>query len=155
MRVCARTQVGEGQRERERERESRSEAGSRLSSCQHRARCGARTHEPWGHDLSRSRTQPTEPPRRPRCILDLSTVPGAHTELHQNYDANDCSNDCKRYCNFPDGENMFLSKYRNDNKYDSVSISRMNQSTFRVKTTFVGIYTPLPTATRILIHTSE
>lgn len=58
--------------------------------------------------------------------------------------------------NFPDGENMFLSKYRNDdNKHDSVSISRMNQSTFRVKTPFVGIYTPLPTATRILIHTSK
>ena len=26
-----------------------------VPSCQHRAPCGARTHEPWDHDMSRSR----------------------------------------------------------------------------------------------------
>ena len=41
--------------------------GSRLQapSCQHRARRGARTHEPWDHDLSRSR------------LLNLLSHPGA------------------------------------------------------------------------------
>ena len=58
-------------RETEREQGRNSETGrhriqSRLQalSCQHRARPGARTHGPRGHDLSRSPT-PTEPPRRP------------------------------------------------------------------------------------------
>ena len=51
---------------RERKRQSVSgggeERGDRIwnrlqaLSCQHRAQCGARTHEPWDHDLSRSRT---------------------------------------------------------------------------------------------------
>ena len=56
------------ERERERERETKCESWrsrergrhrirSRLQapSCQHRARCGARTHKPWDHDLSWSR----------------------------------------------------------------------------------------------------
>ena len=44
--------MGEGQRERGRHR-----IWSRLQvpSCQHRARCRARTHTLWDHDLSRSR----------------------------------------------------------------------------------------------------
>ena len=45
--------MGEGQRESQRHRNQ-----SRLQtlSCQHRARCEAGNHEPWGHDLSRSLT---------------------------------------------------------------------------------------------------
>ena len=48
-----RVQAGVGQRKRGGHR-----IGSRLRapSCQPRARHGARTHEPWDHDLSRSRT---------------------------------------------------------------------------------------------------
>ena len=48
-----RVQMGKEQRKRGIHR-----IGSRLQvlSCQHGARCGARTHEPWDHDLSRSRT---------------------------------------------------------------------------------------------------
>ena len=40
----------------EREGDTESQAGSRLQapSCQHRAQCGAWTHEPWDHDLSQS-----------------------------------------------------------------------------------------------------
>ena len=56
--------LGKG-RERERDRDTESEAGSRLS-CQHRARRGARTHEPRDRDLSRSRTcHQLSPPRCP------------------------------------------------------------------------------------------
>ena len=45
------------EREAEREGDTESEAGSRLwASSQHRAWCGARTHELWDHDLSRSQT---------------------------------------------------------------------------------------------------
>ena len=41
----------------EREGDTESKADSRLwASCQHRARCGARTYKPWDHDLRRSRT---------------------------------------------------------------------------------------------------
>ena len=48
-----REQAGEGQRERGRHRiQSRLQA----PSCQHRARCRARTHEPRDCDLSQSRT---------------------------------------------------------------------------------------------------
>ena len=49
-RACTRT-VGKGQRGRHR-------IWSRLRSpsCQHRAQCGAWTHEPGDHDLSQSRT---------------------------------------------------------------------------------------------------
>ena len=46
--ILGRVQVGEGQRERDRE----SEAGSAMTS---QARCGAWTHKPRCHDLSRSR----------------------------------------------------------------------------------------------------
>ena len=54
----------------ERWRDTESEAGSRLwASCQHRARCGAWTHEFWDHDLSRSWTlnwlsHPRAPPMK-------------------------------------------------------------------------------------------
>ena len=48
-----RVRAGEGQRERGKHRiQSRIQA----LSCQHRARHGAWTHEPWDHDLSPSRT---------------------------------------------------------------------------------------------------
>ena len=44
--------------------------------CQHRAQHGARTHEPWEHDLRpKSDTQPTEPPRHPWFHLNLKTIP--------------------------------------------------------------------------------
>ena len=70
-------------RERERERARMSGGGaergrhriwSRLQapSCQHRARCGAPTHEPWDHDLSRSqKLNQLSHPGAPRgdCIL--------------------------------------------------------------------------------------
>ena len=47
--------AGEGQIEREGDTES--ETSSRLwASIQHRAGCGAQTHEPWDHDLSRSQS---------------------------------------------------------------------------------------------------
>ena len=44
-------------RNRERDRD-KDRIWSKLQalSCQHRARCGARTHEPWDHDLSWSQT---------------------------------------------------------------------------------------------------
>ena len=55
--------IFESERETEHEQGRSRERGrhrirSRLQapSCQHRARCGARTHEPWDHDLSRSQT---------------------------------------------------------------------------------------------------
>ena len=68
LRETETARVGEGQRERERERENPKQA----PICQHRARGGARTHEPWDHDLSwnqESDAQPTEPPRRPFFFL--------------------------------------------------------------------------------------
>ena len=53
-RASACAHAWEGQREREREGETQNlKTGSRLS-CQHRARHGARTHEPWDHDPSQS-----------------------------------------------------------------------------------------------------
>ena len=52
-----RQRLSMGGRRAEREGDTESEAGSRLRpSCQHRARCGARTHELQDCDLSRSRT---------------------------------------------------------------------------------------------------
>ena len=51
-REWARASISRGRTERE--EDTGSEAGSRLLSCQHRARCGARTHELWDHDLSLS-----------------------------------------------------------------------------------------------------
>ena len=42
--------------------------------CQRRAPCGAWTHEPWDHDLSRNQesdAQLTEPPRRPQNSCKL------------------------------------------------------------------------------------
>ena len=47
-----RARAGEGQREEETQNSNRLQA----LSCQHRARCGARTREPRDHDLSQSRT---------------------------------------------------------------------------------------------------
>ena len=71
-------------RERERERQSMSRGGaksergshrfrSRLQalSRQHRARCGAQTHKPWNHDLSRSQTpNRLSHPGTPQIIFD-------------------------------------------------------------------------------------
>ena len=46
-----------GGREKEREGDTESKAGSRLQAVSTEpSRCGAQTHEPWGHDLSQSRT---------------------------------------------------------------------------------------------------
>ena len=47
----------------------RSRSRLQAPTCQHRARCGARTHEPWDHDLSRSRT------------LNWMSHPGAPSEF--------------------------------------------------------------------------
>ena len=45
-------------------------------SCQHRARCGAQTHKPWDHDLSRCRmfnrlSHPGAPPSFFKCLLHI------------------------------------------------------------------------------------
>ena len=67
---------------RERERVSASGGGrgaestnpKQVPNCQHRALHGARTHEPWDHDLSRNQdsdASPTEPPRRPYFFFFL------------------------------------------------------------------------------------
>ena len=71
--------VGEGQRERGRHR-----IWSRLQalSCQHRARHGARTHELWDHDLSRSWTlNRLSHPGAPQleCLKNPGDLAGLHT----------------------------------------------------------------------------
>ena len=59
----------------EREGDTESEAGFQAPSCQHRAWRGARTHEPWDHDLSRSRTiSQLSPPGTPKNFFKKSTV---------------------------------------------------------------------------------
>ena len=58
-RECTCKWVGEG-----RDRENPKQA----LCCQHKAQCGAQSHELWDHDLSwnqKSDTQPTEPARHP------------------------------------------------------------------------------------------
>ena len=65
-----RMQVGERGRERGRHR-----IRSRLQalSCQHRAQCGARTHKPQDHDLSRSGRLTNLAPRRPSRVFVLTS----------------------------------------------------------------------------------
>ena len=62
---------------RDRER-GRHRIRSRLQalSCQHRARCMARTHEPWDHDLSQSRTlsRLSHPSAPTTCFLKLESL---------------------------------------------------------------------------------
>ena len=64
-------QAGEGQRERGRHR-----TPSRLQalSYQHKARCGAWTHKPWDHDLSRSQTLNQLTTQAPQFSSILSSV---------------------------------------------------------------------------------
>ena len=52
-------------------------------SCQHRARRGARTHGPWDHDLSRSRTlnRPSHPGAPKNCLLTEYVKPGANAYM--------------------------------------------------------------------------
>ena len=57
-------------REGQRERETQNSKQLWALSCQHRARRGARTHGPWDHDLSQSRTPNwLSHPGAPRWVL--------------------------------------------------------------------------------------
>ena len=74
----------ENEQGRNRER-GRHRIRSRLQalSCQHRAWHGARTHEPWDHDLSQSRmlNQLSHPGAPRQGILNRDMWPGSHNVL--------------------------------------------------------------------------
>ena len=77
--VCARAHAQV--RERERERENRIRGRLHAPSCQHRARCGAPTHEPWGHVLSWSRMLNRLSHPGALRLLSLSSSFGGHGRL--------------------------------------------------------------------------
>ena len=71
--------MAEGQRERKTQNPKQAPG----SVCRHRARRGARSHEPQDHDPSRSRdAQPTEPPRRPLQALSTALLTSTHDKQH-------------------------------------------------------------------------
>ena len=73
----------------EREGNTESETGSRLS-CQHRAWCGAQTHESWDHDLSQSRMLNQLSHLGAPRFLKYCTYPLAYIFLHRKHITDFC-----------------------------------------------------------------